>query len=643
MRVHQRRGGPQRRSGWAVSGLRIGATCVVVLAMVAACSGDGDERVLTTGTSAADDKDATTAVGPKAANTSRTQRTAPGVSTTQTGPGSAKRVPVIDVTQFPRELIAGSSPFVLSIKHDSDGAVTVASATPDSCSIAGASTLVPLAAGRCELSIAVSETAAFQPASVNARVAIKEASGVEQEITWASQPDRVQVGEEGVRATATSDAGLPVTLTASGSCTIDGEGLLTFPRWGRCDIVASAPGLAGFAPKNVQTGIDVEALANPLRWIGVPSSPVHDGAVFSAEAEAPTVEGVVGYRASGNCQLVTAPNQFRATGVGRCELIASSDGDARHVPAQVPLSVEITSLPAGTPMFTWAIPAGLHPNETAVVSITSDGPTPEVAVRTAGVCRLDGSTLRALAPGACVIVARSPASAGWEPKSEERSVNVAPANPQIEIRFQDSGSWSWFPGYGAPTPWQSVDRSGWSIERFNMSQFAVEVRDATGGLTGLTATPSTCSGPRAQPSNILGTCVLTLRHVANPAMESVDGWTLTIYTLRRTLRWDQPIVLGCASAVGSEISVQIDGIEDQFGQPAAGPWFVVDRTDQPWLGDWRSSPPLDGSSRSATFKAVVNEVPANKTAATSTFRVDAGGHNIDSHGPSSVVVSWCPP
>jgi len=149
-------------------------------------------------------------------------------------------------------------------------------------------------AGNCRLVASQSGDARFKKASKEIQIKVGQAT---QLITFEALPGRA-LGEGPFRLTATSDSGLPISYTASGSCTIT-EGQVTLASPGFCTVNATQAGNNDFRPAalvsqrfrvyNILVNMSVRAESYPVT--GGMTEAIFD----SIERNGPRVDGEPAY------------------------------------------------------------------------------------------------------------------------------------------------------------------------------------------------------------------------------------------------------------------------------------------------------------------------------------------------------------
>lgn len=164
-------------------------------------------------------------------------------------------------------------------------------------------------------------------------------------------PGGATFGDQAVTVGAQSSAGLPVTLVASGTCSLDGTDL-RMTGAGECTVTASQAGNAEYEPATESRTFTV-ARAGQTISVSAPQSGTFGDAPFAVTATA-TSGLPVTLVASGAC--VIGPDGVTATGAGACTLTASQSGDTDHNPA--PDVVRVVAIAKAAQTISFEAPAG---------------------------------------------------------------------------------------------------------------------------------------------------------------------------------------------------------------------------------------------------------------------------------------------
>lgn len=233
---------------------------------------------------------------------------------------------VAQTIDFPPIGAHGFGAFVLEASASS-GLAVVFSAEPASvCTVAGRM-LTTIALGSCTVSASQPGNAEFAAAeSVVQSFSVEFAA---QTIAFDPLPERT-FGDAPFALRASSSSGLPVSFTADGACSIDGD-TVTLNAAGNCTITASQPGDEHTLPAEpVSRSFQILQLEQTITFDPLPDRTLGE-APFALGASASS--GLpVSYAADGDCTV--AQGTVTLTAVGTCTITASQPGDANVEPAE---------------------------------------------------------------------------------------------------------------------------------------------------------------------------------------------------------------------------------------------------------------------------------------------------------------------
>jgi hypothetical protein len=214
--------------------------------------------------------------------------------------------------------------------------VAFASDTPAVCTVSGA-VLTMVGVGPCTATASQAGDSETEAASASQTVDVGRRA---QTLSMEPLEDMVY-GQPAQDVDAASNRGLPVTVTASGSCAMDGGNLVTTAA-GLCTVTVTQDGDALNLPAEIVTTLDVAKRpqtvtlsALPLVITGVQQLPVTATSEFGLP---------VTITASGACAF--ASGQVWVTGVGTCTVTAASPGDAVTLPATATATASVASATA---------------------------------------------------------------------------------------------------------------------------------------------------------------------------------------------------------------------------------------------------------------------------------------------------------
>jgi hypothetical protein len=349
--------------------------------------------------------------------------------------GSAAVTPqapsVTTVWTEPTALVSGD-PFDVVIQvtsHDvavPDGTIDVA--------IDGASyTDVPLVGGLVTMSMPA-HLAGFVPVEVTyAGTAAILSGGADvafevvkrsQTVDFTALPAGLTYAGDPVTLAASSTFGLPVTFSASGACTVDGD-VLTLGGVGDCTVVASQDGDSETEPASAGQTVSVGRRPQVLTLDEL--APMIYGQTPVAVAAVSSVGLPVTVLAEGACALVD--DELTTTGIGDCVATATQAGDALNAPAETVVHAAVVARrPDSITMSTF--PALVRGNASIPVSATSLYDLPVTIVAT-GSCTFAGGFVSMMDVGTCTVTATSGGDEVTEPASAATSATVVAEPPSV--------------------------------------------------------------------------------------------------------------------------------------------------------------------------------------------------------------------
>lgn len=247
----------------------------------------------------------------------------------------ARRPHVVTLAALPADLVYGGAG--VQVQGASSLGLPLTYTASGACAVSGA-VLHLVDVGTCTVTAAHPGDAQTEAASASVDAQVGRRS---QRVTVAPLPVLVY-GQEPTELVATSDAGLPVTLTGTGACRVDG-GHVVVTDVGACTVTATQDGDArttaatavvrqGDVARRSQT---VTITAFPTPTLGAPTPPV----VATSPYGLP-----VALSATGACTVVDGA--LVAVSAGPCTVTATAQGDARTLPGQASVTVQVTG-PAG--------------------------------------------------------------------------------------------------------------------------------------------------------------------------------------------------------------------------------------------------------------------------------------------------------
>ena len=223
----------------------------------------------------------------------------------------------------------------------------------------------------------------------------------------------VTYGAPDFTVSATASSGLPVTFTATGSCTVTGA-LVHVTGAGTCTITASQDGDSHYnAATPVAQSFAIAKADQTISFAAI-GDQVFGAADFGIAATA-TSGLPVSLAATGPCSLSSAvsPAQVHISGAGTCAITASQAGDGNYSPA--PNVVRSFSISASNQTITFAALADktFGDADFTVSATASSGLA--VSFTAAGSCTVTGSTVHITGAGSCTITASQAGNANFNP------------------------------------------------------------------------------------------------------------------------------------------------------------------------------------------------------------------------------------
>ncbi|MGA3023791.1 MAG: choice-of-anchor D domain-containing protein [Bryobacteraceae bacterium] len=247
-----------------------------------------------------------------------------------------------------------------------------------------------------------------------------------QTITFAGTPSAA-VYNQSFTVSATASSGLPVTITASGVCTLAGSTVTMTSGTGACVLTASQAGNAGYSPApNVVNTVTAQQATPTVSFIGAPASAAY-GATFTVAAttNASTSATII---ASGACSI-TGNTVTMTSGTGTCNLTTDWAADANYTAASLSQSTTATKI-APTVSFTGAPASAAYRATFTVAAITNASTT--AVITAGGACSITGTTVTMTSgTGACSLTANWTADANYTAASATQSTLASKAVPVV--------------------------------------------------------------------------------------------------------------------------------------------------------------------------------------------------------------------
>lgn len=240
------------------------------------------------------------------------------------------------ITFAPPSSATALTPFTVSATSTSG--LTVSIAASGVCTISGG-TVSPSAEGTCTLTATQAGDATYNPAlPVVREVAVAKAN---QTIAFTA-PTTAAAGTT-FTVSATSSSGLPVTITASGQCTIAGSTVTASSTAGTCTLTAKQPGNATY---NAATDVprDVAIKLNQTVTLSAPERAA-PRSTFTVTASSTSGLATFTFAATGACSITTSAatsaSLTTANQQGTCTVTATQAGSATYNAASASRQVRV--------------------------------------------------------------------------------------------------------------------------------------------------------------------------------------------------------------------------------------------------------------------------------------------------------------
>jgi sugar lactone lactonase YvrE len=317
-------------------------------------------------------------------------------------------------------LIAGTS-VTLSATANSGLTVSLASATPTVCTMAGASASL-LQAGTCTIQASVSGNSEFLPGSASQSFAVGYAT---QTIGFTAIPPQVAATSVNLSATATSGQSVSFASTAPLVCTVTGSTAALIAS-GTCAIQASAAGNNIYSPATASQSFSVGYATQTISFPAIPSqvaattlnltATASSGQSVAFSTSTPLVCTVAGAIAS----LIES---------GTCTIQASAPGN--NVYSQASSIQSFTVGYATQTVIFPAIPAQVAATTVSLSATASSGQPVTFASSTPLVCSVSGLIASLIASGTCTLQASAAANNIFTSASASQSFTIGYATQTI--------------------------------------------------------------------------------------------------------------------------------------------------------------------------------------------------------------------
>ncbi len=304
----------------------------------------------------------------------------------------------------------GDAPF--AVGATSDSGLPVSFGASGACTVSG-STVTLTGVGSCTVSADQAGDASYDPATTVSQ-SFSVAKGDQ---TIAFPTPGPQTYGTNVTLPATSSAGLPITYTVSGNCTVIGNAL-TFTGAGSCTVTASQSGDMNYnAATAVTQTFGIAKLAPAITW-PVPA-PITQGTPLGGTQLNATVGNIPGTSTPIGGTFVYNPSAGVVLGAGANVLSVSFVPDDTtnftSSTAQVPIQVN-----GGNSNIAFAPLANkTYGDAPFAVSATSTSPE-AITFGAAGACTVGGNVVTITGAGSCAVTASQPRAAATRPPAPAR-------------------------------------------------------------------------------------------------------------------------------------------------------------------------------------------------------------------------------
>ena len=435
----------------------------------------------------------------------------------------------------------GSTTFA-ALTTGSDGVVSYSlTSNTAGCSLVGR-TLSFTQEGSCGVTASVTATDTFDAVSSVSTFAISKAS---QTVSWSpATPVTLASLTTTLAAASTSgDGAITYAVTSAGGtgCAFASASspTLTYTTAGTCSVTATAAATSGYAQGTQSATITISRATPTMTWSPTTALSM-PAATISPTAASTTSDGAITYAVTSgaNCSVDSNTGALTYTATGPCQVTATSTATPRYAAGST--AVTFTVNLASQTITATATSTNLQPGGTATVSSsgsTGTGIVTWTLTSGGGVCSLTGTTVTAIAGGACVITATIAADATYSAASTSVTVNVTAP--------QGGGGESQGSGGGGPhhADQYANGTSGWS--------------DDTAALGN--ASPSSMAAETPHQA-VPGSQTSTRSRFLPPPPDQVQVRTVQGRTAS-TVRITQPV-----AAVGSQVLATVVVVRDTRGR-----------------------------------------------------------------------------
>jgi hypothetical protein len=343
-------------------------------------------------------------------------------------------------SQPPAALVAGD---LYEVAATSSSGVPVALSVGGDdgvCSLSGTKVIFHRA-GTCVVIAKLPGTARLAAAERRQLLQVGRAA---QTVAFTSAPPSAAQAGGTYEAAAASSTGLPVTLAASGACSLrDGRVRLDGP--GLCTVHAEQAGDEAYAPASAEQSFSVALapvirLSQSIAFTSTPPSGAAWGnpgyAVSAAASSGLPVALSLAASSAGVCSL--AGGLVSLDGVGTCTILADQGGSSSWLPAdQVEQSFTVGKASQTVSISSPAPSDARFEGADYAVSASASSGLPvsfSLAASSAGVCSLSGSTVSMTGVGTCTVRADQAGDGSYEAAAQaQQSFTVAKATQSVSF------------------------------------------------------------------------------------------------------------------------------------------------------------------------------------------------------------------
>lgn len=290
---------------------------------------------------------------------------------------------------------------------DSDGVVSYSLTTNTAgCSLSGR-VLSFTQEGSCGVTASVASTDTYNAASTVSTFAISKAT---QTMTWspAATLTLASLSTTLPAATTSGDGAITYAVFSAGGSgcafTNPSSPVLTYSAAGTCSVTATAAATTGYA-QGTQSATITIALATPTMTWAPTTALSMPAATVTPTAASTTGDGAITYAVTSgsNCSVDTTTGALTYAATGPCQVTATSATTSRYAAGSTAVTFTVS---LATQTITGAASSSsLRPGGTATLTHTGSTGTGAITWTSAstGVCTITGTTVTAIADGACIL------------------------------------------------------------------------------------------------------------------------------------------------------------------------------------------------------------------------------------------------